>query len=183
MSKALAKIHNHLRAKINRANLRHQDNANNRRLPAPNYQNGDLIWLDGHNWKTRRPSKKLDNKRHGPFKIIEKISSYAYRIELPPSMTCHNVFHVSLLEPAADDAYPGQNMEPPPLVEIDGEDEYFIEAILDSRIHRRKLQYLIKWVGYDLPDWGPAELHSTSAAVDTFHEKYPDKPGPLSNRL
>jgi hypothetical protein len=73
-SKALAEIHNYLRAEINSANLRHQDNANNRRLSAPNYQSGDLIWLDGRNWKTRRPSKKLDNKRHGPFKIIEKIS-------------------------------------------------------------------------------------------------------------
>jgi hypothetical protein len=135
-SKALAEIHNHLHAEINRANLRHQDNANNRRLPAPNYQNGDLIWLDGRNWKTWWPSKKLNNKRHGPFKIIENISPYAYRIELPPSMKCHNVFHVSLLEPAADDAYPGQNTEPPPPVEIDGEDEYFIEAVLDSRIHR-----------------------------------------------
>jgi hypothetical protein len=98
-------------------------------------------------------------------------------------MKCHNVFHVSLLEPTADDAYPGQNMEPPPPVDIDGEDEYFIEAVLDSRIHRRKLQYLIKWVGYHLPDWEPAELHSESEAMDTFHEKYPDKPGPLSNRL
>jgi hypothetical protein len=29
-SKALAEIHNHLCAEINRANLRHQDNANNR---------------------------------------------------------------------------------------------------------------------------------------------------------
>jgi hypothetical protein len=52
MSKALAEIHNHLHAEINRANLRHQDNVNNRRLPAPNYQNGDIIWLDGRNWKT-----------------------------------------------------------------------------------------------------------------------------------
>jgi hypothetical protein len=47
-------------------------------------------------------------------------------------MKCHNVFHILLLEPAADDGYPGQNMEPLPLVEIDGKDEYFIEAILDS---------------------------------------------------
>jgi hypothetical protein len=50
-------------------------------------------------------------------------------------MKCHNVFHVSLLEPATDDAYPRQNMEPPPPVEIDGEDEYFIEAVLDAQIH------------------------------------------------
>jgi hypothetical protein len=30
MSKALSEIHNHLYAEINRANLRHQDNVNNR---------------------------------------------------------------------------------------------------------------------------------------------------------
>jgi hypothetical protein len=56
-------------------------------------------------------------------------------MELPPLMKYHNVFHVLLLEPTADDAYHGQNMQPPPLVEIDGEDEYFIEAILNSQIH------------------------------------------------
>jgi hypothetical protein len=51
-------------------------------------------------------------------------------------MKGHNVFHVSLLEPTTDDAYPGQNTEPPTPVEINGKDEYFIEAALDSRIHR-----------------------------------------------
>jgi hypothetical protein len=135
-SKALVEIHNHLGTKINRANLHHQDNANNCRLPALNYQNRGLIWLDGCNWKTQQPSKKLDNKQHGLFKIIEKISSYAYQIELPPSMKCHNVFHISLLEPTTNDAYRGQNTEPLPPVEIDGKHEYFIEAILDSQIHR-----------------------------------------------
>jgi hypothetical protein len=96
-------------------------------------------------------------------------------------MKCHNVHHVSLLEPAANDPYPGQRPDPPPPVEIDGEDEYFIESILDSWIHCHKLQYLVKWIGYDMPDWEPAELHSESEAVDRFHEKYPDKPGPLSD--
>jgi hypothetical protein len=64
-------------------------------------------------------------------------------------MECHNISHISLVEPIADDAYCGQNTEPPPLFEIHGQDEYFIEAILNSGIHRRKLQYLIKWVSYD----------------------------------
>jgi hypothetical protein len=59
-------------------------------------------------------------------------------------MKCHNVFYVMLLEPATNNAYPGQNTEPPPLVEMDGEDEYCIEAVLDSRIHEQILQYLIK---------------------------------------
>jgi hypothetical protein len=51
-------------------------------------------------------------------------------------MKCHNVFHISLLELTANDTYPRQNMKPLPLVEIDREDEYFIEAVLDFQIHR-----------------------------------------------
>jgi hypothetical protein len=94
-------------------------------------------------------------------------------------MKCHNIHHVLLLEPAANDQYSGQWPDPPPLVEIDSEDEYFIEAILDSRIHCCKLQYLVKWIGYDMPDWEPTELHSESEAVDRFYEKYPDKEGLL----
>jgi hypothetical protein len=81
-------------------------------------------------------------------------------------MKCHNVHHVSILELAANYPYPGQGPNPPPPVEIDGEDEYFIEAILESQIHCCKLQYLVKWVGYDMPEWEPAELHSKSKAID-----------------
>jgi hypothetical protein len=98
-------------------------------------------------------------------------------------MICHNVFHVLLLEPTTDDAYPGQNMEPPPLVEINSKDEYFIEAILDSPIHRQKLQYLIKCISYDQPDWEYAKLYSKSEAMDTFYKTYPDKLVLLSTQL
>jgi hypothetical protein len=64
---------------------------------------------------------------------------------------------------------------------MDSEDKYFIEAILDSQIYYDKLQYLVKWIGYDRPDWEPAKLHSESKAVNRFHEKYSGKPGPLSD--
>jgi hypothetical protein len=101
--RTLAEIHNHLCIEINRANLYHQDNANNCQLPSLNYQNGDVIWVNRYNGTTYRPSKKLDNKQHGPFKILENISPYSYQIALPPWMKCHNVFKVSLLEPTTDD--------------------------------------------------------------------------------
>jgi hypothetical protein len=35
--------------------------------------------------------------------------------------------------------YPGQNTEPLYIVEINVEDEYFIEAVLDFQIHQEKL--------------------------------------------
>ncbi|QRV74416.1 Retrotransposable element Tf2 protein [Ceratobasidium sp. AG-Ba] len=50
--------------------------------PKRKYKVGDKVWLVGQNITTRRPSKKLDNKKLGPFVISEKISSHAYRLEL-----------------------------------------------------------------------------------------------------
>jgi hypothetical protein len=98
-------------------------------------------------------------------------------------MNCHNVFHVSLLEPTANNAYPRKNIEPTPPVAINSEDEYFIEARLESQIHRRKLQYLMNCFRDNLPDWEPAEFDSKSKAMDTFHKKYPNKLGPLATQL
>ena len=44
-----------------------------------------------------RPARKLTPKFVGPFKIIEKISETAYKVELPHNMKMHPVFHVLLL--------------------------------------------------------------------------------------
>src|SRR5690606_23099027 len=55
----------------------------------------------------------------------------------------------------------------------------YVEEVLDSRIYHRRLQYLIKWVGYNDPDWLAAEDVNGLVALDTFHQTYPDKPGPL----
>ncbi|CAJ0931687.1 unnamed protein product [Ranitomeya imitator] len=44
------------------------------------------------------------------------------------------------------------SVDPPAPVLIDGELEYVVEKILDSRFSRRKLQYLVKWKGYGQED-------------------------------
>jgi len=50
-----------------------------RKMP-PAYQVGDLVMLSGCNIKTRRPSKKLDHKNHGPFQIEKIISHISKKI-------------------------------------------------------------------------------------------------------
>ena len=42
---------------------------------------------------------KLSPKFVGPFEILERIDTIAYRLALPPSMTgVHEVFHISMLQ-------------------------------------------------------------------------------------
>ena len=102
----------------------------------------------------------------------------------------HPVFHVSQLEPATPNAIPNRIQPPPPPVVIDGEPEFEISEILDSKIdHRRrlcKLLYLVRWLGYEGTDeetsWILAsELEHASELVGEFHGAYPDKPGPLAD--
>ena len=59
---------------------------------------GDRVWLEGKNLHITRACKLL-SKRYGPFTITEWIRPMAYRLELPPSMKVHDVFHVDLLMP------------------------------------------------------------------------------------
>jgi hypothetical protein len=62
---------------------------------------------------------------------------------------------------------------------VDNEEEWHVEEVLNSRIFRKRLQYKIKWVGYNESNWEPAENVNKLKAVDQFHQRYPDKPGPL----
>ena len=91
------------------------------------------------------------------------------------------MFHVSLLEHAADDPFPGQRQPPPPPVEANGEHKYHVGDVLDSRLFGRwrKLQYLVKWTGYDRPTWEDVAGVDDLQAIVRFHALYPLKPGPL----
>jgi hypothetical protein len=182
VAQRLNEIHEFVRTALLDAQQRHSDQADRHREPAPRFLPGDLVWLNTKNMRTRRPSRKLDHRRAGPFKVLEDPhlrTPYAVRLELPPTMQIHPVRHVSELEPAAEDPFPGQQIPPPPPVKVDGEQEWEVEEVLDSRMRYRKLQYLIKWTGYDQPDWEDARTVNGLRAIDVFHGRYPHKPGPL----
>jgi hypothetical protein len=121
------------RSEMSFAQAKYEYYANRSRDPAPAYQMSDEVWLNAKNITTQRPSKKLDWKNLGPFKVVKIVSLYVYELELSAGMDIHPVFHVNLLKPAATDLYKSQRAVFPPPVIVNDEDEYEFYEILNSK--------------------------------------------------
>ncbi|QRW16667.1 Retrotransposable element Tf2 protein [Rhizoctonia solani] len=147
-------------------------------------QVGDKVWLSHQNISTNRPSIKLSHKKLGPYLVIEKIGSHAYKLQLPHTMRIHPVFHINLLTKFHPDPHGRDPPQPAPIVTEEGEEEYKVEKILNSKwkghSKGRKLWYLVKWKGYDEGSnlWEPVDnVANANKARKEFHEEYPDAIG------
>ena len=153
---------------------------NKGKLPSP-FHMGSRVMLKTSNIRTLRPSKKLDSKLLGPFTITAVIGRNSYRLNLPPLFGIHPVFYASLLEPYRPSTIPGRSVSPPPPVRIQGEIEYEVDKILDSRKVRNKVKYLVSWKGYSPGEntWEPpGNLRNSQELVSAFHLSNPTKPKP-----
>jgi hypothetical protein len=151
---------------------------NCRRTLAPIFKLGDMVWLDHSNIKMMGPSEKFRHCQLRPFEVEEKIGPSSYHIKLPLGLShLHNVFPVIKLSLAEPDPFPGC-VSPllPPTELIDGEEEFEVEKILDSRIQYHRLEYLIQWKGYDVShnSWS---VHYNVHAPDAIAEFYLCHPG------
>src|SRR6266481_755817 len=129
--------------------------------------------------------KKLNYKWLGPYVIDKVISQNAYRLKLPSSFgQVHPVFSVTLLRPYAADPIPEREEHhppPPPPVIRDGVEEYKVEKILDSRLFRGKIEYLVCWKGYGVEEdeWRPVQdIRGSKRLVAAFHHAHPGAPRP-----
>jgi hypothetical protein len=101
-----------------------EEGANRAKIPAPNIQEGDRVWLDARNIRTPRPTQRWDWKRLALSKVTRRISPYAYELDLPASIRIHRVQPFSLFDPVIDDPLVRQLREPSPPVDMDGEVEF-----------------------------------------------------------
>ncbi|SJL01330.1 uncharacterized protein ARMOST_04650 [Armillaria ostoyae] len=82
-----------------------------------------------------KPKKKLDNKRVGPFEILEKAGALVYKLKLPSHWKIHPCFNKKLLTKYTSPAFPNQEQPlPPPPDLIEDKEEYEVKEVLDSRM-------------------------------------------------
>ena len=151
------------------------------RQNARNYGEGDQVWLEGTNLKSRRPSQALNEHRYGPFTIVEKIGASAYRLDIPDTWKIHDVFNEALLTPYVPPAFANQEQPgPPPAETIDDEEKHVVEAVISSRIDgrgkKRSMRYLVKWKGYPESEnsWEPeANLEHVAEAIEDYFKAHP----------
>ena len=130
---------------------------------------------------------KLAKRYYGPFQVLKSLNKTAYQLKLPTSWKRkHLVFHESILVPYHPPVFPSQKKpSPPPPIVIDEEEEWEVEEVLDLRVKRGKLEYLVHWKGYTKEDnsWEPSDnLKNSKRVVSDFHKTHPATPRPLDAR-
>ncbi|MBW0508290.1 hypothetical protein O181_048005 [Austropuccinia psidii MF-1] len=99
---------------------------------------------------TKIQSVQQDVKRELEV-VINSFKSYADKSRASPPIfnpgdmkSIHPVFHFSLLEPVKTSTIPNRHQESPPPIIIEEEEEWEVSQILDSKINRGKLWYLVE---------------------------------------
>ena len=146
---------------------------------SPVIEQGQKVWLDTHNLRITGIPRKLVDRYAGPYMVTHRVGKLAYELQMPKDMAVHPVFHVSLLIPHQQSSIPGRHPAEPPAMEVEGEEEYEVEEVLDSRRHGRgrALQYLVHWKdwGHEHDSWEPAKnLTHAPEAVARYYRKFPN---------
>ena len=142
------------------------------------FKEGEQVWLEGRNIHMSHPTAKLAPKRYGPFPITKVLGPVTYQLRLPEQWNIHPMFHADLLMPYKETEFHGHNFERPLPDLIDGEEEYEVEHILNSRHfgRGRQVQYLVHWKGYPESDdqWIPWSDLNAPDLVTEFQKDNPD---------
>ena len=122
------------------------------------FEEGDQVFLRSQPYKQMslkqlNKDNKLAPKYYGTYKMLQKIGSMAYKLELLATSQVHLVFHVSCLKKVIGDKIPIQNI----FLELD-EVKVILEPekILETRTKKLRnqviIEYLIKWKNLPIED-------------------------------
>uniref|UniRef100_A0ACD5VIT2 Uncharacterized protein n=1 Tax=Avena sativa TaxID=4498 RepID=A0ACD5VIT2_AVESA len=129
---------------------------------------GDWVWLRLLHRSTQsldpRAKRKLGSRYVGPFRVLERVDTPAYRLQLPAGSRIHDVFHVGLLK-----AYRGEPPAAPPALPptSDGRLLPGPAKVLKAQQRRGVWHLLVQWAGLSLED-------ATWEKLKEFRQQFPD---------
>jgi len=111
----------------------------------------------------------------GPYTITEIDELHStVTLNLPNSPNIYPTFHTSQVIPYIEsdtEKFPSRHFEEPePIITEDGQEEQFIDKILDARRRGRGYQYLVRWRGFgqEHDEWLPGSELEDCEALDTW---------------
>ncbi|GJY68412.1 putative reverse transcriptase domain-containing protein [Tanacetum coccineum] len=161
-----------IKSKIQAARDRQKSYANIRRKPMV-FQVGDRVMLKVSPWKGVMhfgKRGKLNPRYVGPFKVIERVGTVAYKLELPQQLSrVHNTFHVLNLKKCLSD-----ESLVIPLEELRVDDKlHFVEELVEvmdreiKQLKRSRIPIIkVRWNSKRSPEF-------TLEREDQFKQKYP----------
>jgi hypothetical protein len=130
----------------------------------------------------RREYKAKDEKQvvkfmpryDGPYTVTDAAPEIStVTLDLPDNRWMFPTFHTSQVLPFVENdttLFPSHELECPPPVVIDSEQEFFINRILDEPKCGRGMQYLVRWSGYGPEEdrWLPGHEVDNCKALDIW---------------
>ena len=124
-----------------------------RRHSERTFEVGDMVFLklQSHKQQSVHANNfhKLSAKYYGPFEVLERIGTVAYKLKLPASARIHNVFHVSLLKKKIG-SNASVSSDLPDISNAETQ-KWYPAAVLETRMIPRRgeaaTQWLIQWLG------------------------------------
>ena len=139
------------------------------------YVEGDYVFLNRRNIKTARSFDKLDDKKLGSFKVLERRGNF-YQLELFETMRIYDVFHCWFFRKNFCDFFENQINESFDSVIVNENLEWEMNDILKSRYHYNRLQYRANWSGWPHDrTWyyvDNGEFDNARDVIEDFHRNH-----------
>jgi len=117
----------------------------------PNLKEGDEVLINPHSLELvdiKGKSRKLVQRKIGPFEVMEVLSPTTYRLRLPDTYPMHpvvNIQHLTKYHRSPDNS---RSILENPRDQLKSSEEYEVEKIVAERRKGKKTFYLIRWKGY-----------------------------------
>ena len=164
----LQELRNRLREELLKSQERQAKYYNQKHLPKL-FKRRDWVKLSTRNLRLK--DKKLQPRWVGPFRVLQRIGSQAYKLALPEKYArLHDVFPIQFLE----EFKPREDQPPMPLPDLEDEEEWEIEEVKDKATIKGTTHYLVKWEGWptEYNQWIPDDdMDNAQEAIRRFERK------------